>query len=37
MKKMKLFDKKIPTRNYFIVLVVSILVIIACLYLRHFT
>ena len=36
MKKMKLFDKKIPTRNYFIVLVVSILVIIACLYLRTF-
>ena len=36
MKKIKLFDKKIPTRNYFIVLVVSVLVIIACLYLRTF-
>ncbi len=36
MKKFKLFDKKIPTRNYFIVLVVSVLVIITCLYLRTF-
>ena len=27
-KKLDLFDKKIPARNYFIVLVVSILVII---------
>lgn len=35
-KKFELFDKKIPTRNYFIVLVVSILVIIVSLYLRTF-
>ncbi len=35
-KKLELFDKKIPTRNYFIVLVVSILVIIVSLYLRTF-
>ena len=35
-KKLDLFDKKIPTRNYFIVLVVSILVIIVSLYLRTF-
>ena len=35
-KKLDLFDKKIPARNYFIVLVVSILVIIVSLYLRTF-
>ncbi len=35
-KKFEIFDKKIPTRNYFIVLVVSILVIILSLYLRTF-
>lgn len=35
-KKFELFDKKIPIRNYFIVLVVSILVIIVSLYLRTF-
>ena len=36
MKKLEKFDKKIPVRNYLIVLVVSIIVIILVLYLRAF-
>lgn len=35
-KKLNLFDKKIQTRDYFIVLIVSVLVIIVSLYLRTF-
>lgn len=33
---MKVFEKKIPTKNYFIVLIVSVLTIIVCLYVRSF-
>ena len=36
MKKLEKFDRKIPVRNYLIVLVVSIIVIILVLYLRAF-
>ena len=36
MKKLKMFDKKIPTKNYFIVIGTSILIIVLTLYLRVF-
>ena len=36
MKKLEKFDRKIPVRNYLIVLVVSIIVIVLVLYLRAF-